>query len=201
MKSILSTELEILMKNLKLLNAPVLELLNPPAEQIHISNLFNEYFPGTPIHEDIFDIFLWHNGTATDYQSPATKFYIIAGFLFNSINEMESTLYTLDFIYEFKQKGFIPLFSNGHGEHLAINLKDYSNNPGSSKVFHLSTTEIFPELYTSIYDSFYQMFITVNECFKQGVYFIDGKGLMDFDFKRYYKISGEMNPNSEYWKD
>lgn len=104
-------------------------------------------------------------------------------------------------IFKLTKYGFLPLFSTGHGEYLAINLKDYLNKPNETPIYYLSTWNPDFELYTSIYDSFYQIFVTVNECFKKGVYFMDDGGLIDIDIDKYYEISKKMNPNSEYWGD
>ncbi len=197
----ISNELEILIKNLEPLNAPVLKLLNPPASESQILLFLNKYFAGVLISEEIKDMFLWHNGTATDYKNPTDIFYLFPGFFFNSIEEMQNIMDAIESTYKVKENSFLPLFSSGHGEYLALNLKDYSNNPDATPIYYLSTWNPELELYTPIYDSLYQMFNTVNECFKQKAYFVNNTDLMlDKDSKRRKQISKKMNPNSDYWK-
>jgi hypothetical protein len=201
MASKISTELEILMKNLEAINAPVLKLLNPPIDEGKLIGFFDGYFPGIPISEDIKDIFLWHDGTTVENNVPVRKSYLFEGFYLNSMLEMQTIMETNERFYKLKEHGFLPLFSTGHGEYLALNLKDYSINPEKTPLYYLSTWNPEFELYTSMYDSFYQMLNTVNECFKQNGCFINTEDFMlDYDSKIYNRISKGMNPNSEYWK-
>ncbi|HTB99703.1 MAG TPA: SMI1/KNR4 family protein [Ferruginibacter sp.] len=196
----LSNELADLVKNLEALNAPVLKLLNPPASEQILIDFFSEYFPGSPLVEDIRDIFLWHNGTIIESNIPVRKSYLFAEFLFNSIEKIQKIMDSVESTYKLKKNGFLPIFSTGHGEYLALNLKDYSNKPETTHVYYLGTWDPECDLYTTIYDSFYQMFVSVNACFKQDVYFIDDKGLIDINFTKYFEISKKMNPNSDYWR-
>src|SRR5580692_5961960 len=131
----LSWEIELLIKNLELLNAPVLKLLLLPASETQISDFFNEYFPGINISKDIKDMFLWHNGTATDYETPVDIFYLFPGFFFNSIKEAGEIMNAVDPTYKVKERGFLPLFSSGHGEYLALNMKNYSIKPNATPVY------------------------------------------------------------------
>ncbi|HTB30671.1 MAG TPA: SMI1/KNR4 family protein [Bacteroidia bacterium] len=197
----LSNELGILIKRLELLNAPVLRFLNPPIEEQKLIFFFNQYFPTATISEDIKDLFLLYNGTATDYVQAAEVFYLFPGFFFNSIEEIQEAIKADENIFEFKTKGFLPLFSSGRGEYLALNLNEFSNKPKTTPIYYLSTWNPELELYTTIYDSFRQMLVTVNKCFKYDAYFMSSVHFMlDYDYKKYNKISKEMNPNSEYWK-
>jgi hypothetical protein len=197
----LSREIEILIKNLESLNVPVLELLNAPVREKELIKFLNEYFVGIPISKDIKGIFLWHNGTATDHIRPAEIFYLFPGFFLNSIEKIQNIMDAIESVYFVKEKGFLPLFSSGRGEYLALNLNEFSNEPDSTPIYYLSTWNPSLDVYTTMYDSLYQMFDTINECFKQEVYFMNSNNSwLDYDIKRRNRISRKMNPNSDYWK-
>lgn len=183
--------------NLSKLNAPVIKLLNPPASEAEIFDFYRTYFPAIKVSEEIKSIYLWHNGTVIDNISPARKFYMFADFYLDSLSQIEKNIKADDELFHFLDKGLLPLFSSGQGENLAINIQDF--DPEKTPLLWVGTSNPEIELYTTIYDSFHSMMATIKECFKRNVYFIDNKGLMDYDFDNYYNISKSMNPNSDYW--
>lgn len=194
MDSILAKLDIIIKKN----NKDIILHLNDGLKDYSIENELKNVFSFPFLFEDIFkQIYLWHNGTKINYTLPAEKFYLFPTFYLNSFKDIIDIVKN-DSIFYFKENNYLPFFSSGRGEYLAIKL--YQNYK-KSKVYYVSTWNPTFENCISIFDSIYLMLFTIIECYKKGVYFIDLKdNLINSDFDREIKIAKSINPLSEYWQ-
>ena len=58
----------------------------------------------------------------------------------------------------------------------------------------------FGEL-TVMHDSPEKFFVTVCECYKQGVYFLDSDGYLDYDMEKQLAVGSHINQGIPYWKE
>lgn len=200
--SILKNELYRLEEHLKEINAPVFKHLLPEKTEEEICQFFQKHFPELETPKAVQDIYSWHEGTETTFDIPAGELCMFDDMFLCSFALLD-TLYTLDpkkDPFKFKENKLLPLFSNGGGEYLVIRLTAADTINTIPEVYYAATWNPGRELFTSIYDSLLLMFKTVNICFEKGVYFIDNEGLLDMNWDDFYRISGEINRYSEYWK-
>jgi len=180
--------LEQLLKNI---SSPVNEFLNKgidEEEKNKLIRLFNE----NKVPNDIFEIYNWHNGTATNFELPMENFYLFPTYYLLSINEIDEIL-QINF-FNFNEQKLLPILSSGHGEYLAISLK----LPHQIFLIQFALPDL--DTCTSIYDNINVMLETIILCYERKYFYIEQDSLLDMDFDKSWALSKKMNPNSDYWK-
>jgi hypothetical protein len=186
-----------LIEEIKRINHPVIKFLNNPIGEKVLTN-FNREFPVfRSLDSELFDIFYIHNGTNLGMTDNVDQLHLVSNYFFNSIENIKEILESGD--YNLLSRGHFPLFSSGFGEYLTLNIAEMSSGLINSKVYLVQSYDPTIEEIISIYDNLYSLFETGIQCYKTGVISKENDEI-NIDIDREYEISGELNPNSDFWK-
>ena len=145
------------------------------------------------LSEELFQLYNWHNGMS-DSSEMLGKLEIFPNGFFLSIE----TAISVYIIYKEKWNNlYFPLFTNNGGDFLLFGVQKKENvNP----IYLYSPTVLLSLIPIQIYDSIENLFTTVLECYKEGVYYFVND-LLEVDYEKELIISKSLNPKSEFWKE
>jgi hypothetical protein len=174
-------------------------LLQDGLDKKEIFTLLHQYFDNIP--DEIYDIYQWKNGTQDIPHIAVGKLWIIPMYYFINLNKAVRTYYRQSLKEKYFEKNFFPLFASGGGELLLIDMAEKNIANRQIYYFYLGNTEPDFDVMISYYDNFEKMLETTIECFNRGIYFVNSEdGSVDCNYDLEYKLSKELNPNSDYWK-
>lgn len=88
----------------------------------------------------------------------------------------------------------LPILGNYSSDYLC-----YCKNRTGEELI-CSLTNDFGEL-TAMHDSPEKFLVTVCECYKQGVYFLDSDGYLDYDMEKQLAVGSLVNQGIPYWNE
>jgi SMI1 / KNR4 family (SUKH-1) len=92
----------------------------------------------------------------------------------------------------------LPLFESGGGEYFLIDCNLLSESYG--RIFYHSIGAIDFDLMISIYDSLFDLFLSILECNKQGIYKYEGENaILEVNWGKLFEINKSLNPKSDFW--
>ncbi len=93
----------------------------------------------------------------------------------------------------------LPLFESGSGEYYLIDCNLLNESYG--QIFYHSIGAIDFDLMISIYDSLFDLYLSILECSKQGIYRYEGEHTtLRTDWGKLFEINKRLNPKSNYWR-
>lgn len=93
----------------------------------------------------------------------------------------------------------LPLFESGSGEYFLIDCNLLNESYG--RIFYHSIGSVDFDLIISIYDSLFDLFLSILECSKQGIYRYEGENAtLTVDWKKLFEFNKRLNPKSDYWR-
>ncbi len=194
MKELLSNlEMELSEKNPDLINC-----LNKGASHIDVTAYFQLFALSTSATDDLFQLYLWHNGTIKNDQTNCLKYCLFPDFYLLSLQEIENVIYT-DYYYNFRIKRFLPIFRSCGGDYLAVSIDEH-NSKRDCKVYFCSPRIANDMNSLSMFDGLKMLFTCALLSYKKNYYFINPDDqMLDEEFENVYKLNSEMNKLSEYW--
>ena len=183
--SILNAQAKLGLENPKFYSAPL------TASEFQKCPLFSQLPRGSELH----DLFSWKNG-ASGQGVPIGKLWLKPGFyLYSAQESVISNRYCAKH-FEDWERSWYPLLTDGSADSRFCDINKVSR--GRLAVYYYEPEE--SPVFGQIYDSIQLMFQTIVECYERGVFFVDPKGYLGSDFSREVQISGQINPNSEFWR-
>jgi cell wall assembly regulator SMI1 len=187
--------LDELLSWMKKLNRPVIGFLQ---EGISKEMITSQIAPLSFIFpQDLLSLYMWRNGTRTPEGVTTDEVCFFPGYYFLSLDDAITNYKLLmnlkddpRIIDDLKWKdAWFPIFTDAAGDYYAV---DLGTNPvQESRV--ISCFSFAPPLGRLEYASLKHMMLTLLECYKTGVIFVDSKGFLDMDYDAIKSIA------TEYW--
>lgn len=187
---------------------PAHNFLSRGADIISINNFFKKQYGLDASMFNLKQLFLWHNGVEDNIKEGSSQekinmdnTSIIPDYTLLSIEQIVFIINNRDInaVFKFKENRLLPIMNCYNGEFLAINLDEYIQSPEKASIYYCQVWDGESNMYESMYDNLSLMFKTYIELYKKNIFFYQNNEL-DMDFDKYYEISGQLNPNAQYWK-
>lgn len=169
-----------------------LKILYPGLNESVITNLTSKR---GFVNEQIIELYKWRNGIFHDSSSYVGKNDICSWGKFMPLEE------AVEHFEEYTNSNawlpkYFPLFTTHAGDYLLFNTD--SSDDGYQKIFIYSPS-LWITVPVVIFESLEKCFITIFECYQNGVYKMVAENLeIDFDLEKI--IAEKNNPGIEYWK-
>jgi hypothetical protein len=175
-------------------NIPIIKKLLPGKDKAEIEKVLSEI---SSHHKDLIDIYSWRNGIILSTDVAIAEQELIPEAIFLSLESAYEfyAQYTNQGVFE---KYFFPLFTDGGGGLLLLDVGKQSKTYGSLLLF--SPSLLLSQIPVTIYDSLECFFKSTLDCFSTGAYNFDRENGFTVDYDLKYEISEGENPNSEYWR-
>ena len=185
--------MEELEKVLKLINAPILNILN---DGIDIK-VKNEVFPSNYICDDLETLYKWKNGTnLLNIQLIGNAWLIYMG-SFISFDRAQTIYQSRAGEDKYWSSSMFPIFESLGGEFHLIECNMENIEFGS--IYYHSIGDIDFETIIKRYDSLESLFNTVTECYVSQIHTFDEKGLLITNLEKAIQIGKKNNPQSGFW--
>lgn len=175
---------------LRSIGAPVLKYFNDGLSREKIIDIFDE------IHlkptEDVIELFEWKNGTLYE-DIPTGKINFGENGCLLPLEDLRRT-YLFAMIDKIYPKTFFPILTS---DDFLINLDESSKDYKKIFIYCPGLLILKP---ITCFNSLPRMFETFAEGFRQKVLWYGKDEYFTYDYKKYFALVREMNPNSRYWK-
>lgn len=183
-------------------------ILQAPASEAQIQQTAQQL--GLTFNEELVALYSFANGTLLDEETPCGKTGLIPIHSFLSLEdamiyyqtgqepgsitlEPEAYFKNMDTGYMPGNKLF-PFLEDGAGNCHWVDLND---GPNYGRLYWTNTFGDQPDY---LYNSLTSLFEVIAACYEQDVFFLDEDGFLDCDYKRFSELSGQYNPDIDYWK-
>jgi hypothetical protein len=148
---------------------------------------------------DLVDLFSWKNGCRTEdiEQFAIEKLELFPEGIMMSIQESLTVynIYTAD-LFSW-QPGLFPIFANGGGSYLLLDLVLTSQTYG--KILLYDPVPINVQNIVPIYDSIDLLVQSAIECINVGAYNYKSDQTIALNFELRHQVCAKLNPRSAYW--
>jgi hypothetical protein len=134
---------------------------------------------------DLEALYGWRNGTRAEGSSSLGSICLFPGFYLLSLDDAFAN-YSLIRADRRWDPAWLPVFANDGGDFYAV---DTAADPGPVVDFMNEEPEQPVE-----HESLSGMIRTLADCFREGVFYVDGAGYLEMDDVRYAAVTGRNNP-------
>lgn len=151
--------------------------------------------------EALIEFYTWKNGTSkSDYtNSLIEELEILPDLIMLSVEDAVEAYSTNTKENKIWPPRMVPLFTNGGGDYLLLQIDPEIETSGM--IFLFAPSLLLSELPQTIYDSLDKFFLTAIQCIEKGAFTTNIKNEFEIDYDLKYKISYDINPKSDYWKN
>ena len=148
-----------------------------------------------PFPSELHQLYGWRNGVIADTQIPMGCLWLIPGFFMFSLQNALAWNESLTSADRHWKPSWFPLLSSGSSDYYFF---DKTHIVGRRVPIFYYDPEFLPGVW-QIYDNIELMFITIWDCHRNGVYFVDDEGHLGCHYREEAEISKGLNPNSDHW--
>lgn len=160
-----------------------------PAEAVR-SSLAAVGLPSSPELETLYG---WKNGTSTAGVAAVDDIHLFPGFYLLSLEDALANYRA--FANDARWSvGWLPLFANGGGDFLVLDL----SQPGGGSVRHFRIEE---SEHPIEFGSMGALSTTLAAALERGVFFVDPSGYLEMDDLVFAAVAAEFNPDVAWWRD
>jgi len=147
--------------------------------------------------DDVYQLYQWRNGIANIYDHKFNHEVFFEFGIFYSLQSAIALYQDHGLVNKYWDSSFFPLFTNGGGDFLLVNINEQSDGYGSiylySPAINLSIDPV------SIYDTAATMMDTILVSYQERAYFFEDREL-EYNSDLEHEIAKSLNPKSSFWR-